>query len=90
MSDQGRQNGARERVRLCVDSFHPIDPGNYAGPIHCTAHPEGHACVTALWERLPETTVTAAERQAANERGPYRRMSDEEFDARNCGMWRDA
>lgn len=78
-------NVAREHVRLCVDSLHPIDPGNYPGPIHCTAHPDGHPCVTALYERLPETTVTAAERHAAN--GRYPRMSDEEFDARNCGMW---
>lgn len=51
-----------EWVLLCVDSRHPIDPGNYAGPIHCTAHPEGHACVTARYARLPGTTTTEAER----------------------------
>jgi hypothetical protein len=42
-------------VRLCVESFHPIDIGNYEGPVHCTAHPEGHACVTALYRRAPGT-----------------------------------
>jgi hypothetical protein len=38
-----------------VESFHPIDIGNYEGPVHCTAHPEGHACVTALYRRAPGT-----------------------------------
>lgn len=52
-----------DRVRLCVQSHHPIDPGNYGGPIHCTAHPAGTACVTALYERQPETTTTAEERE---------------------------
>lgn len=52
----------REVVRLCVQSFHPIDPGNYEGPIHCTSCPPGTACVTALYERVPETTNTDAER----------------------------
>lgn len=51
-----------EWVLLCVDSRHPIDPGNYPGPIHCTAHPEGHACVTANYARLPGTTRTEDER----------------------------
>lgn len=50
------------RIRLCVDTHHPIDPGNYDGPVHCTAHPEGHACVTALYVRIPLTTVTDEER----------------------------
>jgi hypothetical protein len=54
-----------DAVRLCVQSLHPIHPGNYAGPIHCTAHPDGHACVTALYERVPDTTMTADERHAA-------------------------
>jgi hypothetical protein len=49
-------------VRLCVESYHPIDVGNYEGPIHCTAHPHGTPCVTALYRRVPETTVTAEER----------------------------
>lgn len=54
---------SRDLVRLCVQSLHPIDPGNYDGPIHCTAHVEGTACVTALYERVPSTTVTADERE---------------------------
>jgi hypothetical protein len=54
----------KDWVRLCVQSHHPIDPGNYDGPIHCTAHPQGTACVTALYERIPETTVTADERSS--------------------------
>ncbi len=63
----------RELVRLCVDSLHPIHPGNYAGPIHCTAHEDGHACVTALYERVPDTTMTAAERHSACLAVPPRR-----------------
>lgn len=51
-----------DQVRLCVDTHHPIDSGNYDGPVHCTAHPEGHACVTALYARRPNTTVTDEER----------------------------
>lgn len=51
-----------ERVRLCVDTHAPLDPGNYPGRPHCIAHQEGHACVTALYERVPDTTVTDAER----------------------------
>lgn len=58
-----------ELVRLCVQSLHPIDPGNYQGPIHCTAHPDGHACVTALYGRLPDTTMTADEREQSLMRG---------------------
>ena len=54
----------RELVRLCVQTFHPLDPGNYEGPIHCTACPPGTACVTALYERVADTTVTAEERAA--------------------------
>jgi len=47
-----------ELVRLCVQSKHPIDPGNYEGPIHCTACPPGTPCVTALYERVDGTTIT--------------------------------
>lgn len=53
-----------ELVRLCVQTHHPIDPGNYPGPIHCTAHPEGHGCVTAMYERIAASTLTADERDA--------------------------
>lgn len=51
-----------QRVLLCVQTYHPIDPGNYPGPIHCTACPEGTACVTAAFERVAGTTMTEAER----------------------------
>ena len=49
-------------IRLCVQTYHPIDVGNYPGPIRCTACPEGTACVTAMFERVPGTTMTADER----------------------------
>lgn len=52
----------RQLIRLCVQTFHPLDPGNYPGRPRCTACPEGTACVTALFERVPDTTVTDAER----------------------------
>lgn len=53
-----------ETVRLCVQSLYPIDPGNYPGPIHCVAHQDVTVgCVTALYQRMPGTTVTAEERQ---------------------------
>ena len=54
-------------VRLCVESFHPIDPGNYEGPIHCVAHPQGYPCTTALYGEIKGTKDTAADRQAACE-----------------------
>lgn len=51
-------------VRLCIESGHPIDPGNYEGPVHCTAHPDGYACATALYERRDDTITTDADRNA--------------------------
>lgn len=52
-----------DSIRLCVQTHHPIDPGNYDGPIHCTAHPEGHPCVTAMYARVPDSTFTEKERR---------------------------
>lgn len=51
-----------DTIRLCVQTHHPIDPGNYEGPIHCTACPEGTPCITALYVRQEGTTFTAEER----------------------------
>lgn len=49
-------------IRLCVQTHHPIDTGNYEGPVHCTVCLSGTPCVTALYERLPDTTFTEDER----------------------------
>jgi hypothetical protein len=49
-------------VRLCVQTYHPIDPHNCDGPIHCTACGCGTPCVTAIYARVSETTFTAEER----------------------------
>lgn len=54
-----------DAIRLCVQTHHPIDTGNYPGPIHCTACPEGTPCVTAMYERVPGTTYTEDERKRA-------------------------
>ena len=44
-------------VRLCIETGAKVDPGNYAGPIHCLEHPEGYACTTALYS-LRDSTIT--------------------------------
>lgn len=62
--DRMVSEAATDSIRLCVDTHTPIDPGNYPGPIHCLAHPQGHACVTAMYARVPDSTYTADERTA--------------------------
>lgn len=52
-------------IRLCVESGAQIDHGNYQGPIHCVMHPDGHACVTGLYELAEGSVDTAADRQAS-------------------------
>jgi hypothetical protein len=66
-------SAAADSVRLCVDTHQPLDLGNYPGPIHCLGHPQGHPCVTAMYGRTPDSTVTAEER---NDRRPPTRIQD--------------
>lgn len=53
------------RVRLCVDTAQPIDPGNYDGTTHCLGHPEGHDCITAMFD-IDRSTLTFE-----SQRSPY-------------------
>lgn len=51
-----------EMIRLCTETHHPIDPGNYEGPVHCLAHPHGHECETALYARWPDVANALADK----------------------------
>lgn len=55
-----------EMIRLCVETHHPIDPGNYEGPTHCLAHPQGHECETALFARWPDVRDAVIEKLRAD------------------------
>lgn len=71
-----------DTIRLCVQTHHPIDPGNYEGPIHCTACPEGTPCVTALYVRLEEVNDLRDQVQMYEEKA--------ERDWRDFGEMQDA
>ena len=71
-----------DTIRLCVQTHHPIDPGNYEGPIHCTACPEGTPCVTALYVRREEVNDLRDQVQMYEEKA--------ERDWRDFGEMQDA